>query len=60
MDYFDSHEGIISKIWTSGGWDSGWSFDILLYDGNYVDQKFLRMTIFIDLESPITIDQSNG
>ena len=60
MGYFDNNYGVVRERWVSTS-STGWFFSVTLFDGDYVDQKFVTMSMYIgSLQDEMTIQQWNG
>jgi len=58
--FFDHHNGVVRERWIQTSGDV-WKFFVTLYDGQYIDQKFMTIAILIqDALDTLIVNQNNG
>ena len=61
MQYFKNNKGLMSKIYVYDYYDDTWTLNLILYDGDYIDKKFVAFQLYIDnVQKDMTLNQANG
>ena len=61
MSYFENNKGLMSKVYVYNYYDDTWTLNVILYDGDYVDKKFVAFQIYIDnVQKDMSLNQPNG
>jgi len=60
LHYFENKGGLVSKSWIDKSSGDTWTFELKIYDGNYIDQKVASVQFSINAASQMSIIQSNG
>jgi len=61
MQHFENSKGLMSKVYVYNYYDDTWTLNLILYDGDYVDKKFVAFQVYIDnVQKDMTLNQANG